>query len=178
LGRNLVLRDIFPQTPLVGYFEFFYRLHGADVGFDPADPITPDTAPRLRTKNLGNLLALDTATVGQCATQWQKSGYPKRYHPILHVIHEGIDTQAVVPDPNARLSIPDCGVELAAGDEVVSYVARNLEPYRGFPIFVRSLPAILARRPKARVVIVGGDEVSYGPDCQPYGAFARIASTN
>jgi glycosyltransferase involved in cell wall biosynthesis len=161
-GEIWYLRDIFPQTPLVGYFEFFYRLQGADVGFDPADPITPDTAPRLRTKNLGNLLALDTANLGQCPTQWQKAGYPKRYHPILHVIHEGIDTQVAAPDPQARLGIPNTAIELAAGDEVVTYVARNLEPYRGFPVFMRSLPSILARRPNAHVVIVGGDEVSYG----------------
>jgi glycosyltransferase involved in cell wall biosynthesis len=161
-GEIWYLRDIFPQTPLVGYFEFFYRLHGADVGFDPADPITPDTAPRLRTKNLGNLLALDTANLGQCPTQWQKAGYPKRYHPILHVIHEGIDTQVAAPDPQARLSVPNTEIHFAAGDEVVTYVARNLEPYRGFPLFMRSLPSILERRPKAHVVIVGGDEVSYG----------------
>jgi len=161
-GEIWYLRDIFPTTPLIGYFEFFYRLQGADVGFDPADPITPDTAPRLRTKNLGNLLALDTANLGQCPTHWQKSGYPKRYHSILHVIHEGIDTRTCAPDSNARLTLPDSAGELAAGDEVVTYVARNLEPYRGFPIFMRSLPAVLSSRPNAHVVIVGGDEVSYG----------------
>jgi glycosyltransferase involved in cell wall biosynthesis len=161
-GEIWYLRDIFPESPLVGYFEFFYRLQGADVGFDPADPVLPDTAPRLRTKNLGNLLALDTATIGQCPTQWQKSGYPERHHPILHVIHDGIDTQVAVPDGQARLRLPGSGVELKAGDEVVTYVARNLEPYRGFPHFMRSLPAILARCPRAHVLIVGGDEVSYG----------------
>jgi len=161
-GEIWYLRDIFPNTPLIGYFEFFYRLHGADVGFDPGDPITADTAPRLRTKNLGNLLALDTADLGQCPTQWQKSVYPKRYHPILHVIHEGIDTAVVVPDSTARLKIPEKDLELAAGDEIVTYVARNLEPYRGFISFMRSLPSILSRRPNAQVVVVGGDEVSYG----------------
>jgi len=161
-GEIWYLKDIFPKAPLIGYFEFFYRLHGADVGFDPADPITPDSAPRLRTKNLGNLLALDTADLGQCPTEWQKSVYPKRYHSILNVIHEGIDTTAVKPDPAARLILADAKVELSAGDEIVTYVARNLEPYRGFPSFMRSLPRILSARPNARVVIVGGDEVSYG----------------
>ena len=72
-GEIWYLKDIFPEAPLIGYFEFFYRMQGADVGFDPADPITPDTAPRLRTKNLGNLLALDTADLGQCPTEWQKT---------------------------------------------------------------------------------------------------------
>jgi glycosyltransferase involved in cell wall biosynthesis len=161
-GEIWYLRDVFPRAPLIGYFEFFYRLQGADVGFDPADPVTPDTAPRLRTKNLGNLLALDTVSLGQSPTQWQKSGYPSRYHPMLHVIHDGIDTRTAVPDPSAVLSVPGRAEPLRAGEEIVTYVARNLEPYRGFPIFMRSLPAILARRPAAQIVIVGGDEVSYG----------------
>jgi glycosyltransferase involved in cell wall biosynthesis len=161
-GEIWYLKDIFPEAPLIGYFEFFYRMSGADVGFDPADPVTPDTAPRLRTKNLGNLLALDTADLGQCPTEWQKSVYPRRYHPTLNVIHEGIDSTLVKPDPNARLIVADASLELNAGEEIVTYVARNLEPYRGFPSFMRSLPKILTARPKARVVVVGGDEVSYG----------------
>jgi glycosyltransferase involved in cell wall biosynthesis len=170
-GEIWYLKDIFPEAPLIGYFEFFYRMQGADVGFDPADPITPDTAPRLRTKNLGNLLALDTADLGQCPTEWQKSVYPRRYQPILNVIHEGIDTTIVKPDRGARLIIADKKAEFAAGEEIVTYVARNLEPYRGFPSFMRSLPKILAGRPNARVVIVGGDDVSYGarlPNGQTY----------
>jgi glycosyltransferase involved in cell wall biosynthesis len=161
-GEIWYLKDIFPEAPLIGYFEFFYRMQGADVGFDPADPITPDTAPRLRTKNLGNLLALDTADLGQCPTEWQKSVYPRRYHPILNVIHEGIDTTIVKPDPAARLIIADKKAEFVAGEEIVTYVARNLEPYRGFPTFMRALPKVLEARPNARVLIVGGDEVSYG----------------
>jgi glycosyltransferase involved in cell wall biosynthesis len=161
-GEIWYLKDIFPEAPLIGYFEFFYRMLGADVGFDPADPITPDTAPRLRTKNLGNLLALDTADIGQCPTECQKSVYPRRYQSILNVIHEGIDTTIVKPDPAARLLISDKKLEFTVGDEVVTYVARNLEPYRGFPNFMRSLPKVLATRPNAHVIIVGGDEVSYG----------------
>jgi glycosyltransferase involved in cell wall biosynthesis len=161
-GEIWYLKDIFPEASLIGYFEFFYRMQGADVGFDPADPITPDTAPRLRTKNLGNLLALDSADLGQCPTEWQKSVYPRRYHPILNVIHEGIDTAVVRPDPAARLIIADKKAEFAAGDEIVTYVARNLEPYRGFPNFMRALPKVLKARPNARVLIVGGDDVSYG----------------
>ncbi len=161
-GEIWYLKDIFPNAPLIGYFEFFYRMQGADVGFDPKDPVTPDTAPRLRTKNLGNLLALDTADLGQTPTNWQKSVYPSRYHRILHVNHEGIDTSVAVPNPQARVKVTQDGPEIAAGDEIVTYVARNLEPYRGFPTFMRSLPAVLAARPKARILIVGGDGVGYG----------------
>ena len=213
-GEIWYLKDVFPQTPLLGYFEFFYRYAGADVGFDPEVKISADTGPRTRTKNLGNLLGLDAVDLGQCPTLWQKSTYPERYHPMLRVVHEGIDTEVVRPDAGARLRVPSVestshstkpasgqvagyppsplpsplphagegtyvnsargetgDFELATGDEVVTYVARNLEPYRGFPSFMRALPAILARRPKARVLIVGGDGVSYGaplPDGRTY----------
>ncbi|WP_211463986.1 glycosyltransferase family 4 protein [Collimonas silvisoli] len=162
-GEIWYLKDVFPNTPLLGYFEFFYKEQGADVGFDPNDPSTPDRPPRLRTKNLGNLLALESVDWGQCPTLWQRSVYPLRYQSIISVIHEGIDTQLVRPNDNASFSIPGTEIVLQQGDEVVTYVARNLEPYRGFPSFMRSLPAILDRRPNAHVVIVGGDETSYGP---------------
>lgn len=165
-GEIWYLKDVFPTTPLIGYFEFFYLSSGADVGFDPDYPVTFDAEPRLRTRNAGNLLGLDSADVGICPTQWQKSGYPERYHSMLEVIHEGIDTDIVVPNPQARLSIPGTGIALGAEHEVVTYVARNLEPYRGFPSFMRSLPAVLEQRPNAHVLIVGGDEVSYGARLQ------------
>lgn len=162
-GELWYLKEVFPTTPLIGYFEFFYRLHGADVGFEPGPPLIFDTGPRVRTKNIGNLLALDTADYGQCPTKWQKSLYPQVYQPKLHIVHEGIDTQVAAPNPAATFSIPGTELHLSSNDEVVTYVARNLEPYRGFPSFMRSLPRILEKRPQARVLIVGGDDVSYGP---------------
>lgn len=161
-GEIWYLKDVFPDVPLIGYFEFFYSLNGSDVGFDPQESLIFDTGPRLRTKNLGNLLGLDAVDVGQCPTQWQRSRYPVRYRSLLHVVHEGVDTAIVKPDPNAMIKLPT-GKSLAVGDEILTYVARNLEPYRGFPSFMRSLPQILAARPEAQVVIVGGDETSYGP---------------
>jgi glycosyltransferase involved in cell wall biosynthesis len=162
-GELWYLKDVFPHSPLIGYFEFFYQLHGADVGFEPGPPLIFDVGPRIRTKNLGNLLALNAVDYGQCPTKWQKSLYPKEYLSKLHIVHEGIDTQVVVPDKAARFKIPNTDLELTPESEVVTYVARNLEPYRGFPSFMRSLPAVLSRRPEAQVLVVGGDEVSYGP---------------
>lgn len=182
-GEIWYLKDVFPDTPLIGYFEFFYRYRGADVGFDPDENKIFDHAPRIRTKNLGNLIGLDAADLGQTPTHWQRSLYPAEYQTMMQVVHEGIDTHKVAPNPNARLRLPiamngalanapaNTGIELALDDEVVTYVARNLEPYRGFQSFMRSLPAILEKRPKAQVLIVGGDEVSYGhklPDGQTH----------
>lgn len=171
-GEIWYLKDVFPEVPLIGYFEFFYRFGGADVGFDPEEPIVFDTAPRIRTKNLGNLLGLDVCDFGQCPTRWQASVYPDNYRAMLRVIHDGIDTDLLVPDDKAMLVLPSrvggvAARPLRAGDEIVTYVARNLEPYRGFPSFMRSLPEILRARPKARVVVLGGDEVSYGSRLPP-----------
>jgi glycosyltransferase involved in cell wall biosynthesis len=160
-GEIWYLKDVFPRTPLIGYFEFFYRNCGADVDFEPSVAEKFDTAPRIRTKNLGNHLGLETADLGQCPTRWQQSLYPERYHSMLRVVHEGVDTRNVAPNPKARLGLPN-GREFQAGDEVLTYVARNLEPYRGFVSFMKSLPVILARRPNAQVIVVGGDDVSYG----------------
>jgi glycosyltransferase involved in cell wall biosynthesis len=131
------------------------------VGFDPDHPPSLDDGPRARTRNIGNLIGLDAVDLGQCPTRWQRSVYPDHYHSRLRVVHDGVDTRAVAPNPKARLTLPN-GRELSAGDEVLTYVARNLEPYRGFHTFMRSLPEILSRRPKAQAVIVGGDNVSYG----------------
>src|SRR5262249_39707104 len=94
-------------------------------------------------------------------TIWQRSRYPAIYQPRISVIHEGVDTEIVKPDPNASITINDT-LRLTAADEVVTYVSRNLEPYRGFHVFMRAIPEILKRRPNAYIVIVGGDEVSYG----------------
>ena len=163
-GELWYLKDVFPQSPLIGYLEFFYKLAGADVGFEPSSaPAIFDTAPRIRTKNIGNLLALHAIDVGQSPTWWQKSLYPAEYQAKIHVAHEGVDTAIVAPDPAARLVVPGSSMTLGREDEVITYVARNLEPYRGFPSFMRSLAEILAARPAARVLIVGGDETSYGP---------------
>lgn len=161
-GEIWFLKDVFPATPLVGYFEFYYRLHGADVGFDPQDRPKFDDAPRVRSKNIGNLLGLEAVDLGQCPTQWQKSLYPTPYQGKLQVVHEGIDTNMVRPDDSATFQLPGKLANFCRDDEVITYVARNLEPYRGFPSFMRSLPTILKQRPNAHVLIVGGDETSYG----------------
>ncbi|MEJ2610275.1 MAG: glycosyltransferase family 4 protein [Candidatus Thiodiazotropha sp.] len=161
-GEIWYLKDIFPNTPLLGYFEYFFRMEGGDVSFDPDEPLNLDSGPRIRTRNMGNLLGLDVVDLGQCPTKWQRSRYPTIYHPMLRVSHEGVDTRVARPDATASLVMPD-GTKLKHGDEVVTYVARNLEPYRGFPTFMRALPEILTERPNARVVIVGGNQTSYGP---------------
>jgi glycosyltransferase involved in cell wall biosynthesis len=160
-GEILYVKDVWPHVPLVGYFEFFYRVNGSDVGFDREFPPEPDDAMRLRTRNAINLLGLDAADFGQTPTEWQRSQYPKRYWGQIEIVHEGIDTTLVKPDATVRLWLRG-GACLSRGDEILTYSARNLEPYRGFHMFMRALPRVLEERPRAQVLIVGGNGVSYG----------------
>ena len=160
-GEILFIKDVWPQVPLLGYFEFFYRASGSDVDFDREFPPESDAALRLRTRNAINLLGLNAVDWGQSPTDWQLAQYPERYRDRITVVHEGVDTELVRPDPTARLWLGN-GRCLSCADEIVTFSARDLEPYRGFHIFLRALPELLAKRPAAQVLIVGGDGVSYG----------------
>ena len=161
-GEALPLRAAFPAARLVLYCEYYYRAPGGDVGFDPADaPLTPDGETALRARNAATLLGLAECDAAVAPTRWQRSTFPAAFRSKIRVIHEGIDTQEVRPDPRASFA-PRDGLVLRAGDEVVTYVARDLEPIRGYPTFMRALPRLLAERPKAHVVIVGADGTSYG----------------
>lgn len=159
-GEALFLKDVFPDARHIHYCEFFYHAEGADVGFDPEFPTTIDDQLRIRIKNSTQLIGLDYADAGLSPTQWQASLYPESFRSRIHVIHDGIDSNIVKPDAKASLQIND--LVLTVKDEVITYVVRNLEPYRGFHIFMRMLPDLLAKRPSAHVLIIGGDDVAYG----------------
>lgn len=161
-GESLLLKDVWPQARMGIYCEFFYHPRGADVGFDAefesADPVD---AARVRLKNANYLLHFEAADAGIAPTQWQASTFPPSFRSRITVVHDGIDTEAIVPNPLARGQLGD-GTALQWGDEIVTFVNRNLEPYRGYHIFMRALSEILHRRPRARVLIVGADGVGYG----------------
>jgi glycosyltransferase involved in cell wall biosynthesis len=115
----------------------------------------------MRLKNLNNLLHFDIADAGLSPTHWQASTFPLPFRDRITVVHDGIDTEAVRPDPNVTITLGN-GLALSRNDEVVTFVNRNLEPYRGYHTFMRALPSLLRQRPNAQVLIVGGDSVSYG----------------
>jgi glycosyltransferase involved in cell wall biosynthesis len=163
-GEVLYLKDLFPDIPLIGLFEFYYHGHGQDVGFDPEFPADLDSQCKVRTRNANHLVALEAVDVGVCPTAYQKSVHPVVFHDKLRVIHDGINTEVACPNPSVTLTLTPQGqpLTLTRNDEVITFVNRNLEPYRGYHIWIRTLPRILAQRPQAQVIIVGGDQVSYG----------------
>ncbi|MFE1598265.1 glycosyltransferase family 4 protein [Methylobacterium sp. ID0610] len=162
-GETLFLKDVWPETRLLSFVEFSYSARGADVGFDPEFPAREGEGLfPVRARNAGQFLAFEASDRLVSPTRWQASRVPAPFHDRLSVIHDGIDTDLVRPDPRARITFDRDGLTLAPGDEVVTFVNRNLEPYRGYHSFMRALPEILRRRPRARAVLVGGTDVSYG----------------
>lgn len=162
-GESLFLKEVWPQAKLGIYCEFFYQASGADIGFDPEFPESdPSGTPcRLRMRNVNNLLHFDIADAALAPTHWQASTFPQPFRDKISVIHDGVDTDRLIPSKDVWIKIGG-SLKLTRKDEIITFVNRNLEPLRGCHIFMRALPELLRRRPNARVIIVGGDEGSYG----------------
>lgn len=178
-GELLFAKEVFPDVPLVAYLEYYFRSAGADVDFDPEYPSHAEIGRGLLLRNMVLLSTLDVCDRAVTPTVWQWSRFPAIHRPNITVLHEGVDTATVRPNPEARFELPD-GRVLEKGREIVTYVSRNLEPYRGFHVYMRALAELCRRRPNAEFLVVGGDEVSYGaklPNGQTYRqkALAEVA---
>jgi glycosyltransferase involved in cell wall biosynthesis len=161
-GESLFLKDIWPDAKLKIYCEFFYHAHGLDVGFDKEFPTTSSIDfARVNLKNANILLHFEQADEGLSPTNWQASTFPKHIRDRISVIHDGIDTKIIKPYPAVSFTL-DTGKKFTRKDEIITFVNRTLEPYRGFHIFMRSLPKILSGKPNAQVIIVGKEGVGYG----------------
>lgn len=170
-GESLFLKEVWPKAKLGIYCEYFYLTQGGDLGFDPEFPSEKtDLEISIKMKNLSNIMHFDIADAGLSPTLWQRNSYPESFKSRISIIHDGIDTDAAASDKNAYVTINN-NIRLDKGSEVITFVNRNLEPYRGYHVFMRALPSILKERPNAHVIIVGGDKVSYGaaaPDSQSW----------
>jgi glycosyltransferase involved in cell wall biosynthesis len=173
-GEQLFLKDIWPEARMLGFMEFFYRSEGLDTNFDPefaADG--PVSRMRTRAKTFNLTMGMELADWCYSPTHWQRSALPAVYQARTSVIFDGIDTGFIIPDASAVFTLPD-GRSVRHGDEVLTFVNRNLEPYRGFHVFMRALPAIQKARPAAITLIVGGDDVSYGSKPQGGGSWKEV----
>lgn len=162
-GESLLLSEIWPSARQLHFLEFFYHSSGVDTDFDPEHSVsTLENRVRVSSKRAAPLWALSEMDWGLSPTQWQKETYPQQEWDRISVIHDGIDTRVVKPNRDMSLTLQQAGLVLKAGDPIITFVNRNLEPYRGYHVFMRALPEILAKHPTAQVLIVGGDGVSYG----------------
>ena len=160
-GCPMFMKDLYPNTPILMYCEFFYRAFGADVHFDPQEKVNPDLVAKIRVKNANLLLNLEAADAGVTPTKWQWQQHPRAFQDQISIIHEGIDTDTIKPRTIKSLTLQD-GTTLTPKSEVITYIARNLEPYRGFPQAMRAFEILQKERPNCHILVIGQDGVSYG----------------
>lgn len=161
-GNTMFMKDIFPDVPLLCYFEWFYKSQDSDMDFGGKE-LNIDELAKLRCKNSHLLVDLYSCDAGICPTNWQKSQFPQDFHDKIKTLHDGVDTDFCKPDENAKFLIKDKNIELTFNDEVITYATRGMEAYRGFPEFMRAADKLLKKRPNLQIVIGGEDRVCYGP---------------
>lgn len=162
-GESLFLKEVWPNAKLIVYAEFYYRGDGADIGFDPEfSQKTFDQVMIAQGRAAYLTQSIVHADAALSPTHFQADTHPALLRSRITVIHDGVDTRILAPNPKATFALPN-GKTVAVGDEVLTFVNRNLEPYRGYHVFMRALPEVMRARPKAEVILIGGDEVSYGP---------------
>ena len=158
-GVMLYLKEAFPEASLLGYFEWYYRARGADVGFLESGDPGPDEACRIRTLNAPLVMGLVDCDRGITPTDFQRRQIPQPLREKVTVLHDGIDTTLFAPSPSERREIG--GVDLGKATRIVTYATRGMEPYRGFPQFMQAAALLLEHDPLLHIVIAGTDTVHY-----------------
>ena len=174
-GNGLFLRDVFPMARKIGFFEWFYNSSNSDVDFLQPGPIESDQALRLRTWNAQTLMELADCDVGVVPTQFQYQQFPEHLTSRLVVAHEGVDVDYLSTLRVNRPPRPSC-LPNSSDLEVLTYVSRGFEEYRGFPQAMRTISMLQKRRPNLHALIVGSDLVAYGSgrsDQRSWGEWAR-----
>lgn len=161
-GLAMFIKDIFPDVPLISYCEWFYNAKNSDVDFNGQE-VNDNFKMLLRCNNAHMLVDLYSCDACISPTEWQKNQFPKEFHNKFKVIHDGVDTELCKPDKNAKFIIKDKNLELSSTDEVITYGTRGMEPYRGFPQFMKAAEKILKDRPNAHIIIAGSDKAYYSP---------------
>lgn len=170
-GELTFLKQVWADVPIIGFFEYYFLAKGGSVGFDPEFPASEHAPFLMHARNAVNFANIQTIDLGQSPTAFQRDTYPAAFHDKIYVCHDGIRTDRLIPDPDARVPLARIGRSLGREDEIFTYMARNMEPVRGFHKFMRALPCILAERPNARAVIIGSNEVSYGKASDAQGGY-------
>lgn len=158
-GVTLYLREAFPEARFIGYFEWYYHPHGGDADYLDPDAMTADNACRIRTLNAAILMTLEDVDLGLVPTSFQRSKFPRSYQHKLLTLHDGVDTNFFQPDVTASRIFGD--LDLGRVNRLVTYATRGMEPYRGFPEFMRAIERLLRVDKMVEIAIAGADQAFY-----------------
>lgn len=163
-GPTLFIKEIFPDVPFIGYFEWYNKYENSLADFDKKPTLAEKAAVKFSNSHI--LHDLIDCDAGISPTQWQKSQFPEKFQDKIEVIYDGIDTSFFKPEEGVKFSIPGKNLEFSAKDEIITYATRGLEPNRGFPQFMEAVDTLLKTRPNAHFIIAGKDEAYYGDKFQ------------
>ncbi len=164
-GSTLYLRELYPDTPVLNYFEYFYGTQGSDLDFRPEFPVNELGRLRARTRNATILLDLETCAAGYSPTHWQHTRLPEAFRSKVEVIHDGIDLNLWKPTETDRTGSRQIGdFTVTPGTKLVTYVSRGFEAMRGFDIFMKVAKRLCDQRSDVASAVVGEDRVCYGGD--------------
>ena len=155
-GETLHLKEIWPEARLILLGEYWYTFRGGDVGFDP-EFVSPgfglDDAVALNARNMGHALAYSLADRIVSPTPFQASTFPPPLRERIAIHHEGIDIARAARRAQPRLKVPG-GRVLDGSRPVVTFIARTLEPLRGYHSLMRALPMLMDGNREVEVVII------------------------
>ena len=172
-GTGLFARNIWPEAKFIGYFEWYYNVDAPDVVFLKEGPRNVESDIVSQCRNAPILMDLAQSDIALCPTLFQRDQFPSPLKERMSVVHDGIETDIFKPNPSAREAVKSkYGIQ---GDKIITYVARGMEPYRGFPQFMEALETVLAREKDAHVLIVGDDRVAYGKKLPEGDSFKKRA---
>jgi glycosyltransferase involved in cell wall biosynthesis len=163
-GNGLFIKDLWPQTRVLSYFEWYYNPDGEESGYLQRSPLELDARMRTRLKNTAILQELAAMDWGQSPTMYQRSQFPDVFHERISVLHDGIDTDFFSPLESATFTIGD--QVFRRGDPLITYIARGMEPYRGFPQFIEAVSRLQRVNSDFHAVVIGTDRVAYGANRQ------------
>ena len=172
-GETLFIKEVWPDAKLLSFFEFYYNTSKSDIDFDLEEQQVKgyEMSKKLIARNAPIKLSYLTSDTIISPTEFQKSTAPIWLQNKINVIHDGIDTDLIKPgkkDASLEIKYKDISNDkpistvISRQDKIITFVNRNLEPYRGYHSFMRALPTIQKTHPDAFILIIGGDQVSYG----------------
>src|SRR5438876_1352573 len=174
-GSTLFLRELYPDVPVLNFFEYYYLPHDPDSDMDFRSDLGWEIPElkylRSRCRNAMILLDLQNCQLGYTPTQFQLSKFPGEYINKLRVIFDGVDrsifhghAEKLRPPIGGRDTRTVAGVEIAPNTRVVTYVSRGFESMRGFDIFMRTARIIAKEFDDVVFIVVGTDRIAYGGD--------------
>ena len=153
-GCGMYVKEIWPSCKFITYLEWWFNPTSDFYYYDENNEelgINRNSIKKSWDRN--RFIALELASSDQiiCPTEWQRSQLPHMLKENCQVVFDGIDLEYFCVDLLSRNTRP-----------TLTYGTRGMDPFRGFPQFIRSLPEIIELDKSIRVEIAGNNSVFYG----------------